>query len=130
MKSDTYILSQCPCPVESVFTLFGLHTRRALYDNCRGKLSFLLYQSNKILLQLTWTHFPVNHNKWPSKRPTLTRDAIQYETSPHSKHSVQLLCKVNQLWNKFNLAACSSTESNNAVIYSSLSHFSSIIMSM
>ncbi len=76
-----------------VFTLFGLLTRRASHDGCRdrccGKLSFL-YPSNKLLLQFSWTQFPVNHNKWPSKRPTLTRDAIQYETkrdfstSPHN----------------------------------------------
>ncbi len=62
-----------------VFTLFILLTRRASHDGCRGKLSFL-YPSNKILLQFSWTHFPVNHNKWPNKHPTLTRDAIQYET--------------------------------------------------
>ncbi len=76
-----------------VFTLFGLLTRRASHDGCCdrccGKLSFL-YPSNKLLLQFSWTQFPVNHNKWPSKRPTLTRDAIQYETkrdfstSPHN----------------------------------------------
>ncbi len=75
-----------------VFTLFGLHTRRASHNGCRSKLSFL-YPSNKMLLQFSWTHFPVNHNKWPSKRPTLTRDAIQYETkrdfstSPHNKQN-------------------------------------------
>ncbi len=64
--------------VESmVFTLFGL--LMTCRDGCRGKLSFL-YPSNKILLQFSWTQYSVNHNKWPSKRPTLTRDAIQYET--------------------------------------------------
>ncbi len=70
--------------VESmVFTLFALPMRRALHNGCRdgfrGKLSFL-YPSNKILLQFSWTQFPVNHNKWSSKHPTLIRDAIQYET--------------------------------------------------
>ncbi len=59
--------------------VFTLLTRRSSREGCRGKLCFL-YQSNKILLQFSWTHFPVNHNKWPSKCPTLTRDAIQYET--------------------------------------------------
>ncbi len=67
--------------VESmVFTLFGLLTRRSSREGCCGKLRFL-YPSNKILLQFSWTHFPVNHNKWPSKRLTLTRDAIQNETN-------------------------------------------------
>ncbi len=79
-----------------VFTLFGLLTRRASHkhsgwrDGCRGKLRFL-YPSNKILLQFSWTQFPVNHNKWPSKHPTLTRDAIQYETKRDFKRKVVFL---------------------------------------
>jgi len=79
-------------PESMVFTLFGLLTRRPLNNGCRGKLSFL-YPSNKILLQFSWTQFAVNRNKWPSKCPTLTRVAIQYETkrdfstSPHSKQN-------------------------------------------
>ncbi len=71
--------------VESmVFTLLGLHARRASHNGCRGKLQFL-YPSNKILLQFSWTQFPVNHNKWPFKRLTLTRDTIQYETKLFSQ---------------------------------------------
>ncbi len=62
-----------------VFTPFGLHARRASHSGCRGKLKFV-YPSNKILLQFSWTQFPVNHNKWPFKRLTMTRDTIQYET--------------------------------------------------
>ncbi len=62
-----------------VFTLFGLLTWKASRDRCRGKLRFL-YPYNEILLQFSWTLFPVNHNKWPFKRLTMTRDTIQYET--------------------------------------------------
>ncbi len=85
-----------------VFTLFGLLTRRSSRDGCRGKLSFL-YPSNKILLQFSWTHFPVNHKKWPSKRPTLTRDVTQYETkrdfstSPHNKQNKHFLATTTVL---------------------------------
>ncbi len=58
--------------VESmVFTLFGLLMRRSSCDGCRGKLSFL-YQSNKILLQFSWTHFPV---KVRSHQTRMTRIA-------------------------------------------------------
>ncbi len=85
-----------------VFTLFSLLTRRASHNGCCGNLRFL-YPSNKILLQFSWTQFPVNHNKWPSKRPTLTRDAIQYETkrdfstSPHSKQNKCFLATTTAL---------------------------------
>ncbi len=63
-----------------VFTLFGLLTRRSSHDGCCSKLSFL-NPSNKILFQFSWTHFPVNHNKWPNKSPTLTE--TRYSTRPN-----------------------------------------------
>ncbi len=80
-------------PESMVFTLVGLLTRRSSRDRCRDKLR-ALYPSNKILLQFSWTHFHVNHNKWPSKRPTQTRDAIQYETKHHFSTSPHSVCTV------------------------------------
>ncbi len=79
-------------PESMVFTLFGLHERRALNNGCRGKLCFL-YPSNKTLLQFSWTHFPVNHNKWPSK-PRHWQDTIQYETKRHFSTSPHSVCTV------------------------------------
>ncbi len=56
------MLCRWSLPESMVFTLFGLHTRRPSHDGfrdrCRGKLSFFIYPSNKILIQFSWTHFP------------------------------------------------------------------------
>jgi len=64
--------------VESHGRVDGLYTLRSSHDRCRCILNFFI-PSNKSLVEFSWTHFPVNHNKWPSKRRH-RQDTIQYKT--------------------------------------------------
>ncbi len=66
----------------------GLHTRRASHDGCCGILSFL-YPFDKMEIKFSWTHFTLYHNKRLSKRTTLTRYVIQYETKQLQHVSTQ-----------------------------------------
>ncbi len=69
----------------------GLYTLRSYTRRPHAiSVNYSFYtQQTKYYYKWNWTHFPVNHNRWPSKCPTLTRDAVQYETkhdfstSPH-----------------------------------------------
>ncbi len=56
-----------------VFTLFGLHATAAA-------VNYAFYAHLTKYFSNSAEHVFLYHNKWPSKRPTLTREAIQYET--------------------------------------------------
>ncbi len=75
-KYDTYIPCRCPCPVESHSRVDGLYTLRSSHkEGYTWRLPRrlpryinLLNPSYKSLFEFSWIHFPVYHNKWPSKR--------------------------------------------------------------
>ncbi len=47
--------------------------------------------SNKSLVEFSWTHFPVNHNKWPSKRRQARYDTVQDQTRFQQEKTLCLL---------------------------------------
>ncbi len=91
----------CPCPVESHGRVDGLYSLRSSHEEGftrpLPRYNNLFKPSNKSLHEFSWTHVPVNHNKWPSKHRHW-QDTIQNEskrdfsTSPH-----RLQCKMYKL---------------------------------